>query len=78
MLSKRRVLSSPTSMRVSCSPMVPGVGGHRAGGVDDLDTHVKQRLSPEVHQAKARLLQEIDRERSWETKQDRSRDERFE
>lgn len=46
--------------------------------LDSLESHVPAGLMPFVTEAKAKLAQEVARERQWETEHDRARDERFE
>ena len=46
--------------------------------LDSLESNGPSHLMPFVTEAKAQLAQEVAREREWETKQDRVRDERFE
>jgi hypothetical protein len=46
--------------------------------LDDLELHVNPGLMQAIREAKNQLTQAIERERRWETEQDRARDERFE
>jgi hypothetical protein len=46
--------------------------------LDNLESNASFDLIPFVTEAKAKLAQEVARERLWETQQDRARDERFE
>jgi len=46
--------------------------------LDNLESHTLIDLAPFVTEAKAKLAQEIEEVRQWETKRDRVRDERFE
>jgi hypothetical protein len=46
--------------------------------LDSLESHVPSDVMPFVIEAKAQLAHGVARERQWETRQDRARDERFE
>lgn len=46
--------------------------------LDTLDVQLVERLGTSIFDAKARLAQDIERERASETREDRARDERFE
>lgn len=46
--------------------------------LDSLYSLVPVSLIPFVNEAKVKLAEEVERERQWETRQDRARDERFE
>ncbi len=46
--------------------------------LDSIESYIPANIKPFVTEAKARLAQEVARERVWETQKDRARDERFE